>query len=318
MTRILAGIVSLCVLTFGSGGVLGQEYPNKPIRILAGGAGGGSDFDARQVAQGISGPLGQSVIVDNRASALITAETLAKSAPDGYTLMVNGSSSWINPLLQKTPYDTLRDFAPITHIARSVQVVAVHPSVPAKTIKDLIALAKAKPGELNYGAVTVGGPAHLAGELFKSLAQVQIVSVHFKAQAASVTALISGEVQLMFSDSNAVLPHAKAGKLRALAITSAEPSAVVPGLPTVAASGLPGYELVGAGGMWAPVKTPVAIINRLNQEAVRTLNRADVKERYFNAGLEILTNSPEAFDALIRADIARMGKVIKDAGIKVD
>jgi tripartite-type tricarboxylate transporter receptor subunit TctC len=318
MPHLYAGILVFIAQSLTAGIVGAQDYPNKPVRILAGAAGGGSDFDARQIAGAISGPLGQNVIVDNRASALITAETLSKSAPDGYTFMVNGSSSWINPLLQKTPYDTLRDFAPITHIARTVLVVAVHPSVPARNIKELIALARAKPGELNYGAVTVGGPAHLAGELFKSLAQVKIVTVHFKAQAASVTALISGEMQVMFADPNAVLPHAKSGRLRALAITSAEPSAVVTGLPTVASSGLPGYELVGAGGMWAPAKTSAAIITRINQEVVRALGRPEIKERFFNAGLELIPTTPEAFDAMIRADITRMSKVIKDAGIKVD
>lgn len=313
-----APTLMLGVLSLGYGLVCAQDYPNKPIRLLAGAAGGGSDFTARQIALGISGPMGQPVIVDNRATALITAETLSKSAPDGYTIMVNGSSTWINPLLQKMPYDVLRDFSPITQIEKTVLVAAVHPSLPVKSIRDLIALAKAKPGELNYGAVTVGGPAHLAGELFKSLAQVKLVTVYFKGQGAAVTALISGEVQVMFGDPNGVLPHVKTGRLRALAITSAEPSAVVPGLSPVAASGLPGYELVGAAGLWAPAKTPAAIVNRLNQEVVRALNRPDIREKFLSAGIELVANSPQAFDAMIRADISRMSKVIKDAGIKVD
>ena len=318
LSRLAVGTLSVSLMGLGAVTASGQNYPNKPVRILAGPAGGGSDFDARQIGQEIAGPLGQPVIVDNRATALVAAEVLSKSVPDGYTVMVNGSSTWINPLLQKTPYDALRDFSPITQIEKTILVVAVHPSVPVASIKELIALARAKPGELNYAASTVGGPAHLAGELFKSLAQFNIVTVHIKGAAAQATALLSNEVQVKFADPNVAMPHAKSGRLRALAITSAEPSPLVPGLPTVAASGLPGYELVGASGMWAPAKTPAAIINRMNQEVVRALNKAEVKEKFFNAGIELVASSPDQFAAFIKSEITKWSKLIKDAGIKLD
>jgi tripartite-type tricarboxylate transporter receptor subunit TctC len=187
-----------------------------------------------------------------------------------------------------------------------------------KSVKELIALAKAKPGVLNYSSSGTGGSTHLAQELFKAMAGVNIVHVPYKGTAATITALVSGEVQLTINDAGLVAPHAKSGKLRALAVTSAMPSALAPGLLTVAASGLPGYEWVGTTGMWAPVKTPGAIIDRLNQEIVRLLNGADVKQRFFNAGAEVVASSPEQFAAVIKSDIVRMGKVIKDAGIKVD
>ena len=179
-------------------------------------------------------------------------------------------------------------------------------------------MAKARPGELNYASGATGGSTHLAAELFKSMAGVNIVHVPYKGSAPAITALISGEVQLTITDVGLVAPHVKSGKLRALAVTSAEPSALVPGLPTVAASGLPGYEAVGMTGILAPAKTPAAIINRLNQEIVRVLNMPEVKEQFFNAGVEVVGSSPEQFAATIKSEIAKLGKVIKDAGIKVD
>ena len=306
------------LMVLGAGVVSGQDYPNKPIRIVTGGAGGGSDFTSRQIAQGISGSLGQPVVVDNRASGVIAGEIVSKAPPDGYNLTVAGSAFWILQLLRKMPYDAVADFAPVSLISREVNILAVNPSVPATSVKELIALAKAKPGQLNYGSSTPAGPAHLAAELFKSMAGVNIVNVPYKITPMVITALIGGEVHLTIMDAGLVAPHVKTGKLRALAVTSAEPSALTPGLPTVAASGLPGYEVVGLTGIWAPAKTPAAIINRLNQEIVRVLNRADVKERFLNAGSEVVGGSPQEFTAMIKSDIARMSKVIKDAGIKVD
>ena len=293
-----------------------QDYPNRPIRIVTSAAGGGSDFTARQVASGISPPLGQPVIVDNRAGGIIAAEVVAKSPPDGYTLTVQGAL-WIVPLLSKAPYE-VSDFAPIVQTERIVNIVAVHPSVPAKAVKDLIALAKARPGELNYASVSIGGSTHLAMELFKSMAGVNIVHVPYKGAAAAVPALMSGEVQLMIFDAGVLAPHVKSGKLRALAVTSAQPSALFPELPTVTASGLPGYESGAMAGLFAPAKTSKAIIDRLNLEIVRVLNRTDVKERFMAAGLEVVASTPEEFTAAIKADTVRLSKVIKDAGIKLN
>jgi tripartite-type tricarboxylate transporter receptor subunit TctC len=312
--RHTLGLMVLCV---GVAGVAGaQDYPAKPIRIVTSAAGGGSDFTARQIAQGISGSLAQPVVVDNRAGGIIAAEVVAKSPPDGYTLTVQGAL-WIVPLLAKAPYE-VGDFAPVIQTERIVNIVAVHPSVPAKSVRELVLLAKARPGELNYASVSIGGSTHLAVELFKSMADANIVHVPYKGAATAVPALISGEVQLMIFDAGVLAPHVKSGKLRALAVTSAQPSALFPELPTVASSGLPGYESGAMAGLFAPVKTPRAIIDRLNQEIVRALSRPDVKERFQGQGLEVVAGTPDEFAAAIRADTARLSKVIKEAGIKVN
>ena len=293
-----------------------QSYPNKPIRIVTAGAGGGSDFQARQIAQGISGPLGQPVIVENRGGGL-TPEILLRAGHDGYTVSLSGANLWITPLLRKAPYE-MKDFVPISLISREVNLLVVNPGVPAKSVKELIALAKSKPGELNYAGTTVGGPQQLGAELFKSMAGVNIVSVPYKSAVAAVTAVISGEVQMLVIDAGLVAPHVKSGKLRALGVGSAEPSALVPGLPTVSASGLPGYEWSLMSGMFAPAGTPAAVINRLNLEIVRVLRTPEVRERFLNTGIEIVGSSPEEFAAIVKSDTAKTAKVIKEAGIKVD
>ena len=299
------------------GTVCGQDYPNKPIRIVTAAAGGGSDFTARQLAQGISGPLGQPVIVDNRPQGFIAVDVVSKAPSDGYTLTIQGASLWLSPLLRKVPYD-VADFSPISLVVREVFVVAVNPSVPANSVKDLIALAKAKPGGLNHAVTGLGGTSHLAAELFKSLAGVNMVLVSYKGSAAATTALISGEVQMWIADAGLAMPQARSGKVRALAVTAAEPSALTPGLLTVAASGLPGYEMVTMTGLFAPARTARSIISRLNQEVVRATSRAEVKERFLNAGFETFSNSPEQFAATIRSEMTKFGAVIRDAGIKAD
>ena len=314
--RFSLAIVSVGVMILAAGAVSAQDYPSKPIRIITSGVGGNSDFDTRQIAQGISGPLGQPVIVDNRTTFL-AAEAVSKAPPDGYTLHVAGGTLWIAPLLQKTPYE-VSDFSPISLIETQANIVIVHPSLPVKSIKELIALAKARPGELNYGSGATGGSTHLGVELFKSMAGVNVVRVAYKGSGPVIPALIGGEVQLTIQDVGSVVPHMKSGKVRALAVTSAEPSALVPGMPTVAASGLPGFEAIGLSGIFAPTKTPAAIINRLNQEIVRFLNRADVRERFLGFGEEVVASSPEQFAATIKSDVAKWSKLIKDAGIKVN
>jgi tripartite-type tricarboxylate transporter receptor subunit TctC len=298
--------------------VLGQDYPSKPVRIVTASAGGGADFISRQLAQGISPLLAQPVVIDNRPSGVIAADAVAKSAPDGYTITVGGGSVWIFGLLQKSPYDVVRDFAPIALVSRQPNMLVVHPSVPAKSVKELIALAKARPGELNYAAASVGSAGHLGSELLKSMAGVNIVWVPYKGSPAAITGLLAGEVHMMITDVGNVAPHVKSGRVRALGVTSGEPTALAPGMPTIAGSGLPGYEAIGYTGVWAPAKTPGAIINRLNQEIVRVISPPEVKERLLNAGEEVVGSGPEQFGAVIKADIARMGKVIKEAGIKVN
>ncbi|MBI4188930.1 MAG: tripartite tricarboxylate transporter substrate binding protein, partial [Betaproteobacteria bacterium] len=263
----------------------------------------------------------QVVIVENRGgSPAIAGETVAKATPDGYTLLLGTNSLWILQLIQNTPYDTLRDFSPLTIASRSPNILVVHPSLPVKSVKELIALAKAKPGALSYASGPVGSAPHLAPELFKAMAGVDIVRIGYKGGAPALNGLIGGEAQLMFAvaSGGVMTTFVKSGRLRALAVTTAQPSELAPGLPTVAASGLPGYESDTIAGMLAPARTPARLINRLNQEIVRVLNRADVKERLFNVGTEVVSGSPAEFAAVLKSEMAKWGKVIKDAGIRAD
>jgi tripartite-type tricarboxylate transporter receptor subunit TctC len=265
-TRCFPAVSVLVITLLPSAVTNSQDYPTKPVRIITTAAGGGGDFTTRQVAQGISGPLGQPVIVDNRSTGLLAAEAVSKAPPDGYTLLVTGSAVWLSSLLRPVPYDVIRDFSPIMVIEVTPSVLAVHPSVPVHSVKDLISLAKARPGALSYGSDAIGGRGHLGVELFKAMAGVNILHVPYKGSAAANNAVLSGETQMVLNDPGVLLPHVKVGKLRALAVTTAAPSALAPGLPTVTASGLPGFELEGITGFFAPAKTPATIINRLNQE----------------------------------------------------
>ena len=316
MTRVVVGMLWLGLMIFGAGTVSSQTYPNKPLRFVTTPVGGPGDITARLIAPGISVALGQPVIVENRPFPLIP-EIMAKAPPDGYSFFTGGAALWIGPLLQKMPYDPVRDFTGITLTTTSPDILVVNPSLPVNSVKELIALAKTKPGELNYAASSTGGSAHLAGELLKSLAGVDIVRVSYKGTAPQISALIAGEVHLVFASPSGVESFLNSGKLKALAIASAQPSARYPGLPTVASS-LPGFEPASATALFAPARTPVSIINQLNREIVRVLNQPDVKEKLFNAGLDIVGSSPQEVMAMIKSDVARMGKVIKDAGIKVE
>ena len=315
---ILRSVVTLVVagLTmWGAGVVCAQEYPSKPIRLVASTPGGSTDFTARIIAPGIAGSLGQPLIVENRPP-IGAIDLAAKAPPDGYTLFVSSGTVWILPLLQSVSWDMVRDFSPITQLGREVLVVAVHPSIPAKSVKELIALAKARPGELNFGA-SPAGTSYLATQLLKSMAGINVVWVPYKGSAPALAALLGGEVQLIVSDVGLVMPHSKTGRLRPLAVTSAEPSALTPGLPTVAET-VPGYQSGGLIAVLAPAKTPAAIINRINLEIVRFVNRPEVKAQFLGNAVEVVGNSPEQFAATIKSEIAKWGKVIKEAGIKLD
>lgn len=303
------------VLLAGAGMACAQDYPNKPIRIVTSEAGGGNDIQARLVAQGLAGALGEQVVVENRPSGVIPGEIVSKAPPNGYTLLLYNNTLWIGPLLQITPYDVMRDLAPVTSVAKGANVLVVNPATPVKSVADLVALARAKPGELNYGSSGTGASNHLAGELFRAMAGVNIVRINYKGAGPALTALLAGELQLMFPTAGAVTPHVRAGRVRALAVTSAEPTALFPGVPTVAAS-LPGYESISIYGVFAPAKTPRTIIDKLNEEIVRFLNRADVKEKFFNAGMETVGGPPEQLAATVKSEMARMSKVIRDAGIR--
>jgi len=317
LARFVAALLSVGLTAWGASVASGQNYPNKPIRMVTGEVGGGPDYVARLIARGISGPLGQQVIVDNRPTGIIPADIVSKAPPDGYTLLVTSNVLWITPLLQNTPYDPLKDFLPITLATISPNILVVHPSVAAQSVKELIALAKAKPGTLNYASSSTGTASHLAGELFKSMAGVDIVRVPYKGASLATNDLISGQVQLAFFTATSVMPHVKTGRLRALAVTSAQRFARFPELPTVA-SALPGYESGAIYGVFAPAKTSRTIVNRLNQQIVQVLNTAEVKEKVFNAASEVVASLPEQLGTTMKSEIVRMGKVIKDAGIRID
>ena len=295
-----------------------QDYPNKPIRIVTSEAGGGNDVQARLIAQGLAVAFGEQVIVDNRPSGVIPGETVAKAPPNGYTLLLYNNVLWTGPLLQSAPYDTLRDFAPVVTITKAANVLVVNPALPVNSVADLIALAKAKPGQLNYGSSGTGASNHLAGELFRSMAGINIVRINYKGAGPALNALFANELQLMFPTAGAVAPHMKSGRLKVLAVTSAEPSPLAPGVPTMAAAGLPGYESIATYGVFAPARTQRAIIDRLNEEVVRFLARPDVKEKFLNLGLETVGGPPEQLVAAVKSEIARMSKVIRDAGIRAE
>ena len=302
------------------GAASAQDYPTKPIRIVAASAGSSGDFAARLIAQGITGSLGQQVIVENRpGNVAVSGEFVAKAPPDGHTLLFMPSSLWLLPFMQdNVPYDPVRDFAPITLSGSTPAILVVHPSLRINSVKQLIALAKARPGELNYGSASTGSATHVASELLKSMGGVNIVRVPYKGTNQALNDLLGGQVQLMFSTLAPALPHVKSGRLQGLAVTSAEPSPLAPGVPTVAASGLPGFEAVSTQGMFAPAKTPIPIVQRLNQETVRYLQRPEVKEKFLNVGTVVVASSPEQFAATIKSEMARLGNAIKEAGIRAE
>jgi tripartite-type tricarboxylate transporter receptor subunit TctC len=306
-------------MALGPNQVRGQDYPNKPIRIIGGSPGGGNDITARLIGQAISATLGQPVIVENVAGGAIgSAEATLRAAPDGYTMVVIGGAIWITPILQKTPsYDAVTDFAPITLISRGPAIVAVHPSLPAKSVKELVALARSRPGELNFASSVIGGSVQLATGLFKSMAGIKVIEVPYRGNVQQIMATVAGEVQVAIVDVGLVVPHMKVGRLRGLAVTSATPTSLAPELPTVSGAGIAGYEYVGATGLLAPAKTPAAIISRLNREAVRVLVSPAVKEQYLGRGEEVVASSPEQFAAMIKAESAKWTKVIKEASIVV-
>lgn len=313
-----AGMLSMVAMLSVAETTCAQNYPNKVIRMVTSEVGGGTDLAARVIAQGLSSGAGWQVIVDNRPSGVIPGEIVAKATPDGHTLLYIGGPFWIVPLLQTTPYNPARDFSPITWVASTPNLLVVQPSLPAKSVKELIDLARAKPGDLRYASGGSGSTPHLAAELFKAMAELRMVHVPYKGAGPALTSLIGGETQLMFPTAAAGAPHVKSGRLRALAVTSAQRSALAPGLPTVAASGLPGFESVSISGVFAPAGTPRALVNRINKEIVAVVNSAAVSERLFNAGLDVVGSTPEEFAAKGKSEVAKWNKVIKKAGIRTD
>ncbi len=298
----------------------GQRFPEKPLRMVTVEAGGSTDFVTRLIALGLAESVGKPVVVDNRggASGLIAIETVANAPADGYTLLVNSTALWILPLMRKVPYDALKDFAPITLADKSPNILVLHPSVPANSVKELIALAKSKPGQLNYSTGLPGTSNHLAAELFKAMAGVDIVRVNYKGAGPALTGLLGGETQVMFATSGSVAPQLKSGRLKAIAVTGAQRSALTPDLPTVAEAGLPGYKSESAHAVYAPARTPHTVLSVLNREIVRVLNRPDVKERLLNAGVEAVGSSPDELADTMKSEMTQLGRVIRDAGIRVE
>ena len=307
---------ALVVLAASAAGLSSaQPYPAKTIRIVTSEPGSGNDLTARVIAQGLSATIGQNVVVDNRGFA--AGETAARAAPDGYTLICYGSPLWLAPFIRaRVPYDPVKDFTPVTLATTSPNILVVHPSVPVNNVKELIALAKSKPAQLNFATGTAGSSAHLATELFKSMAAVDMVRVPFRGTGPAMTALVGGHVHLMFSIGSAAVPHVRSGKLKALGVTSLKPSALVPGMPTVASAGLPGYEAVSIQGIFATAGTPPAVVTYLSDEIRKVLTRPDIREKLFNSGTETVGSSPEEFGAVVRNEMTRLGKLIRDTGIR--
>ena len=270
--------ISAVVAVLVTDTAFGQNYPTRPIRFLTTGLGGSTDLAARTVAQGLTDMLGWAVVVDNRGSTIVACDMVAKAAPDGYSILVITDGLWRGGFFQKMPFDPVKDFAPITLVSRSPNILVVHPALPVRSVKELIALAKAKPGELNYGAGAIGASTHLSSELFKVMAGVNIVHVPYKSTGGAVIPLISGQLQLMFGTTGTVMTHIKSGKLRALAISTAQPSALAPDLPTVAVAGnLPGFESAATAGIFGPAGLSPALVKRLNEDISRVLLRPEVK-----------------------------------------
>ena len=309
MTSQLRGC-ALVLAVVGMGGVHAQEYPVKPLRIVTSPIGGGNDFPARLIAAAVAGPLGQQIVVDNRPTVLI-ADIVAKSPPDGYTLLLSGSAHWIGPLVEKVNYDAVRDFAAITLVDRSPNVLVIHPSLPAKNVKELIAITRARPGELNVAVGGAGSSNYVAAVLFAHMAGVNLTRIPYKGNAPALTALLSGEVQAMFSSAGAVAPHMQSGRLRALGVSSPNPSPLAPGVPSIASAGVPGYVSEVLHAMFAPAKTPAAIVGKLNTEVSRYLKSAQARDIFIKAGIEPSPSTPDELVDIMNAEVARLGKVMK-------
>jgi tripartite-type tricarboxylate transporter receptor subunit TctC len=309
-------LLSLLLLTV-AGAISAQPYPYKPIRMLSAEVGGGADLAARVVAQRMAVPLGKQVVVENRPGRLI-GEMLAKANPDGYSLLLISSTILFGPLFGETGYDPVKDFAPVSMVATNPNIVVVHSSVAANSLRELIALAKAKPGALNYGSGGTGSSIHLAVELFKQKAGVDITRIAYKGAGPAMNDLLGGQLQLMFATAGSVMRHVATGRLRALAVTSAQPSPLAPGLPTVAAAGLPGYEMVAIYAVAAPARTPASILKQLNQVIAQSMEDAELKERFLVSGMEAGASSPEVLAARIKTEIATVSQLIKTVGIRAE
>ncbi len=312
-----------CAITLlAAGSAVAQPYPTKPIRLIVPFApGGGTDITGRAIAMKLSEALGQTVVVDNRAGAngTIGADIAAKAPPDGYTLSMISSSHSVNPsIMKKLPYDLINDLAPITQATTQPYALILHPSVAAKSVKELIALVKAKPNSLNYGSSGTGGLSHLSGALLCSMTGITMTHIPYKGGSPALTDLVGGQIQMLFSTILQAQSQLKGGRVRALAVTTARRSAGAPDLPTMQEAGVAGYEVAGWYGMVAPLKTPAAIIARLNTETVKALRAADIKDKLAADGSEPVGSTSEAFSLHIKTEVAKWQKLVKDANIRAE
>jgi tripartite-type tricarboxylate transporter receptor subunit TctC len=314
---------ALCAISTPTASAAEGKYPDRPIRYIVPFAPGGpTDILSRAFAEPLSNALGTPVVVDNRGGAggVVGTEIVARSAPDGYTLMIGHVGTHaINPTLYgKVNYDPVRDFQPISQVATWPLALSVNPGVPAKTLKELIALARAKPGTLNFASAGTGGPTHLAAEMFKSGAKIDIVHVPYKGNAAALADLVSGQVQMMFSNLLTSGPFIKAGKLRALAVSTGKRSASAPEIPTVAEAGVPGYDMTPWYGVLAPAGLSKPLLTQLNSELVRIVASPELRDRFGSQGIDLVSSTPEAFAALIKSEIPRWQAIVKASGAKAD
>ena len=321
MKRFVFSALAVVVLLVSPAHADAQQYPNRPIRLIVGyPPGGPADVTARLMGPQLTEALGQQVVIDNRAGAggTVAATLLSRSEPDGYTvsIMANGELA-IAPNLRKLPYDPLKDFAPVSRIGANQLALVVHPSVQAKTVAELVALAKAKPGAINFASAGTGSTAHLAGELFKSLAGIDIVHVPYKGAGPALTDLIGGQVHMLITGYPGALPHVKAGRLRELGATGVKRMIAAPDLPTIGET-VKGYDVTSAYGLVLPRGTPQAIIARLHKETAAIVKKPDVREKLIALGFDPEGNTPADFSAQIKSEIAKWAKVIKAAGVKLD
>lgn len=294
-------------------------YPHRPIRMVVSGVGGTGDFSARLIAPHLASRLGQSVVVDNRPGGVIPGQILADAPADGHTLMMAGEVIWLSPFMRASvPFDPVRDFAPLMLAIRSPNLLVVHPALPVQSVPDLISLARQKPGALNAASSGIGNSNHLAAAIFNAMARVDVVVIPYKGAQLALNDLLGGRLQLMFATINSAGGHVAAGKLRAIAVTTATPTRLMPALPTVAAAGLPGYESAAKIGLFARAGTPRSVLDLVHREVAQFLQRPDTTERLFKAGVEVVADTPEEFGALIRSEMTVKGRIIREAGIRMN
>jgi tripartite-type tricarboxylate transporter receptor subunit TctC len=318
--HVLLLSIATALPTPGQAALSESGYPSKPIRFVVPFPPGGTpDFQGRMLAEPLRALLGQPVVIDNRpgVNGAIGMEIVARARPDGHTLIIATVGNWaVHPHLYKLPYDVLKDFAPIIHVATTPGVVVVGPSIPVKTVKDLIVLAKQKPGELTYGSAGVGGFSHVSVEMFCVMTQTKMTHVPYKSSVTALIDMIGGSIQVMFNSAVQTIPHIRTGKVRALATTGAKRAAALPELPTVAEAGVPGYENSTWSAIAGPAGIPPAIIHRLNREFSAILRMPDIQEKHAGSASTVTGGTPEQLRDYVRAEVARYGKLVKEAGIK--